>query len=195
MIWENISNELARNSSGNARPQSSRLTEPLWTDPGVKSGISALKLISNKNNTQKKIKAQAGNEWLNIFQKSSHARKKPPPPPPPPPKSNVSLTFSEKNVSHSLQKKMFFTESSTSIGCNTVQNNTTLQRSRINTIRLSNVAVSVTLAGAFLRNRIVLSADSKGGDYARQSWPKMMETATKSPLLTSFWNSSESSVG
>ena len=32
-------NELTRNSSGNTRSQSSQLAEPLWTDPGVKSGI------------------------------------------------------------------------------------------------------------------------------------------------------------
>ena len=40
-----------------------RLTEPLWTDPGLKSGISMRKLIYTL-----KWKAQAGNEWLNIFQ-------------------------------------------------------------------------------------------------------------------------------
>ena len=33
-------NELTRNSSGNTRSQSSQLAEPLWTDPGRKSGIS-----------------------------------------------------------------------------------------------------------------------------------------------------------
>ena len=33
-------------SSGNTQPQSSQLTEPLWTDPGVKSGISVCELIS-----------------------------------------------------------------------------------------------------------------------------------------------------
>ena len=33
-------NELTDSSSGNARPQSSQLAEPLWTDPGLKSGIS-----------------------------------------------------------------------------------------------------------------------------------------------------------
>ena len=30
-------NELTRNLSGNIRPQSSQLAEPLWTDPGIKS--------------------------------------------------------------------------------------------------------------------------------------------------------------
>ena len=34
------------NSSGNIRPQSSQLAEPLWTDHGVKSGMSARELIS-----------------------------------------------------------------------------------------------------------------------------------------------------
>ena len=31
--------------SGNTRSQSSQLAEPLWTDPGLKSGISARELI------------------------------------------------------------------------------------------------------------------------------------------------------
>ena len=31
-------NEPTRNSSGNTRPQSSQLAEPLWTDPGLKKG-------------------------------------------------------------------------------------------------------------------------------------------------------------
>ena len=39
-------NELTRNSSGNTRLQSSHLAEPLWTDPGLKSGISVRELIS-----------------------------------------------------------------------------------------------------------------------------------------------------
>ena len=50
-------NELTRNSSGNTRSQSSQLTEPLWADPGGKSGISLRELISIK----KKKKTQAGN--------------------------------------------------------------------------------------------------------------------------------------
>ena len=33
-------NELTCNSSGNIWPQLSELTEPLWTDPGVKSRIT-----------------------------------------------------------------------------------------------------------------------------------------------------------
>ena len=67
-------NEPTRNSPGNTRSQSSQPDEPLWTDPGLKSGISLSELIS----TFKK-KAQAGNELSNILPKSSHARKKPPP--------------------------------------------------------------------------------------------------------------------
>ena len=64
-------NELTCNLSGNTRSQLSQLAEPLWTDPGLKSGISLSELIS----TFKK-KAQAGNELSNILPKSSHMRKK-----------------------------------------------------------------------------------------------------------------------
>ena len=39
-------NELTCNLSGNTHPQSSQLAKPLWTDPGLKSGISIRKLIS-----------------------------------------------------------------------------------------------------------------------------------------------------
>ena len=79
-------NKLTRNSSGNTLSQSS-LAAQLWTDPGLKSGISVRELISTKGEKkkEKKKKAQAGNELSNILPKSSHARKKPPPPPPPPP--------------------------------------------------------------------------------------------------------------
>ena len=38
--------ELTCNLSGNAQPQLSQLAEPLWTDPGVKSGISMQDLIA-----------------------------------------------------------------------------------------------------------------------------------------------------
>ena len=72
-------NELARNSSGNIRPQSSRLAEPQWTDSGVKNGTSVRELISTHTHT----KVQAGNEWSNISQEFSRAKKKPPPPPSP----------------------------------------------------------------------------------------------------------------
>ena len=57
--------------------QSSQLAEPLWTDPGLKHGISVREPISTK---KKRKKAQAGNEFLNILPKSFHVRKKPLPP-------------------------------------------------------------------------------------------------------------------
>ena len=47
-------NELKRNLSGNIWPQSFQLAEPLWTDPGKKSGISVLKLISTSKKKEKK---------------------------------------------------------------------------------------------------------------------------------------------
>ena len=47
-------NELTRNSSGNTRPQSSQLAEPLWTEPGVKRGISVRKLIPLGEKNEKK---------------------------------------------------------------------------------------------------------------------------------------------
>ena len=51
-------NELTRNLSGNIRPQSSQLAEPLSTNPSIKSGISVRKQIS----TLKKKKKNAGGE-------------------------------------------------------------------------------------------------------------------------------------
>ena len=60
-------NELTRNSSGNTRPQSSHLAEPLLTDPGLKSGISACELIYTLDD-----KAQAGNDSLNLPPKPLH---------------------------------------------------------------------------------------------------------------------------
>ena len=50
--------ELTRSSSGNTRPQSSQLAEPLQTDLDLKGGIGVRVLISIK----KKKKLQAGNE-------------------------------------------------------------------------------------------------------------------------------------
>ena len=48
-------NELTHNLSGNIRPQSSQLAEPLWVDPGVKNGIRVCELIyfSKKKNKKK----------------------------------------------------------------------------------------------------------------------------------------------
>ena len=37
-------NELTRKSSGNTVPQSTQLAGPLWTDPGIKSGIGRGKI-------------------------------------------------------------------------------------------------------------------------------------------------------
>ena len=85
-------NELTRNLSGNTWPQSSQLAEPLWTGPGLKSGISVHELISISPSPPPSTpppthppthpqKAHAGNERSNILPKSSQARKKPPPPP------------------------------------------------------------------------------------------------------------------
>ena len=54
-------------------PQSTQLTEPLWTNPGLKSGISVHEQISTLK--KKKKKAQARNELSNILPKSLHARK------------------------------------------------------------------------------------------------------------------------
>ena len=49
--------KLTRNSSGNTQLQSSQLAEPLWTNPGVKSGISVRKLISDEKKREKKKSA------------------------------------------------------------------------------------------------------------------------------------------
>ena len=51
-------NELTRSSSGNARPQSSELAEPLWIDPDLKKGKGVHELIS----TVKKKKKSAGGD-------------------------------------------------------------------------------------------------------------------------------------
>ena len=57
-------NMLTHILSGNTRPQSSQLTEPLSTDPDLKSGISVRELLSIE-----KKKTPAGNEWSNILPK------------------------------------------------------------------------------------------------------------------------------
>ena len=53
-------------------PQSPQLAEPLWTDPGVKSGMSVCKLMST---LEEEKKAQAGNDWLNYLPKVFATRK------------------------------------------------------------------------------------------------------------------------
>ena len=40
------------------QPQSSQLAEPLWTDPGLRSGISVCDLISTKKKKKKKAQAE-----------------------------------------------------------------------------------------------------------------------------------------
>ena len=80
------------NLSRNIWLQSSQLTEPLWTDPGLKSGIGVCMLISTENNNNNK-NAQVGNECLYILPKSSQVRKKPPPPPP---KVKFTLMFHQQ---------------------------------------------------------------------------------------------------
>ena len=53
----------------------SQLAEPLWTDPGIKSGLS----VREQNIHFQKEKKQEGNEWSSILPKSLQVRKKPPP--------------------------------------------------------------------------------------------------------------------
>ena len=50
-------NELTHSLSGNTRPQSSQLSQPLWTDPGVESGISVRELMSTNKTNKKRISA------------------------------------------------------------------------------------------------------------------------------------------
>ena len=61
--------KLTCNMSGSTQPQLSQLAEPLWTDNGIKSGISVHKLISTSK--KKKKKMQAGNESPYLPPKSS----------------------------------------------------------------------------------------------------------------------------
>ena len=68
------------NWSGTSWPQLSLSAQPLWTNPGLKSGTGMPELIStSKNKTNKKV--QARNESSNLSRKSSHsqARKIPSP--------------------------------------------------------------------------------------------------------------------
>ena len=54
-------NELTGSSPGNALPQSSQLSEPLWNDLSLKSGTGKRELISTL------IKAQVGIDSSKIF--------------------------------------------------------------------------------------------------------------------------------
>ena len=58
-------NEFKRNSSGNTRSQSSQLTEPPWTDPGLNRGISVHELISTlKQQQQQKLRRGMNDEHV-----------------------------------------------------------------------------------------------------------------------------------
>ena len=54
--------ELTCHLSGNSRPQSSQLAEPLWTDSGLKSGISVRELISTSKKKKNEEEKSAGGE-------------------------------------------------------------------------------------------------------------------------------------
>ena len=80
-------NELTRKMSGNARPQSSQLVEPLWTDPGLKRRNGARELIF----TLKKKKLGRGmihRTYPKVFALEKEARKK---------KTNLGTVF-DQNV-------------------------------------------------------------------------------------------------
>ena len=62
-------NELTHNSSGNTWSQSSQLAGPLWTDLGVKSGISVRELIT----TSKKKKKHRRRMNCQTFSQNAHA--------------------------------------------------------------------------------------------------------------------------
>ena len=65
--------ELTRNLSGNVRPQSSHPADPLWTDSGIKSGISVREPTStSKNNNRKRRLGMNGR----TFSQTPHRRGK-----------------------------------------------------------------------------------------------------------------------
>ena len=85
-MWEPIDNwgnrlTVSHNLSGYTWPQLSQPIEPLWTDPGLKSGIGVLVLSS----TTKKKKKNAGRKWMTFHQSPHNEGKTPPSPPPSPP--------------------------------------------------------------------------------------------------------------
>ena len=55
-------NEFTCNLSGNFHPQLSQLAEPLWTDPGLRSGISVHELISTSIKKTKKTNLKCRQE-------------------------------------------------------------------------------------------------------------------------------------
>ena len=64
-------NKLTRKLSGNIRPQSSRLAEPVWTDPGIKSENSARELISTLKKKQRRREMEGRS-----FSPNPHKREK-----------------------------------------------------------------------------------------------------------------------
>ena len=77
-------NELTRNSSGNTRPQSFQLAEPLWTDPGVNSGISVREQISTlKKSACGELIVQPSPKILAARKTHTHTHTHTQPPPPP----------------------------------------------------------------------------------------------------------------
>ena len=60
-------NEPTRNSSGNARPLSSQLAEPQWTDPWQKSGTEVRDEIFIKKKKKVKIRKSAGGKSINEY--------------------------------------------------------------------------------------------------------------------------------
>ena len=71
-------NELTRNSSGNTWSQSSQLAEPLWTDPGLQSGISFFARADL--HFKKKKKHRQGMNCQTFSQNPCTQGQKPPPP-------------------------------------------------------------------------------------------------------------------
>ena len=61
-------NELTRNLLGNIRLQSSQLAEPLWTDPGIKSGVSVRELISTLKKKEEEKKRRPGMNGRTVSQ-------------------------------------------------------------------------------------------------------------------------------
>ena len=75
-VWEPIRKTSSHANHKGLLGQWSQIAEPLWTDPGLNSGIGVQNHIHLKK--KKKLKAQAGNDSLNLNKnKSSYIRNKP----------------------------------------------------------------------------------------------------------------------
>ena len=86
----------------NVCPRSSRLAEPLWPDPALKSGTGMRDLHLHFKNKKQKQKAQAGSESSNYPTRALYARKKQPPPPksPPTPAPLFTMRFAFSAIHH-----------------------------------------------------------------------------------------------